>query len=62
MAKIWTWLNGNKTVIGTLILAVLSTGIIGDHTFGYEVLLWLGGLLAGGGLIHKVVKPADANS
>ena len=32
MAKIWEWLNGNKTVIGALILAVLGVGIIGEHT------------------------------
>ena len=56
MAKIWEWFNGNKTVIGTLILAVLSTGLIGDHTFGYEVLLWLGGILAGTGVAHKLAK------
>ena len=62
MKKIWEWLNGNKTVIGTLILAVLSTGIVPDHTLGYEVMLWLGGLLAGVGVVHKAVKPADANS
>jgi len=62
MAKIWEWFNGNKTVIGTLILAVLSTGIIGDHTFGYQILLWLGGILAGTGVVHKMVKPANANS
>ncbi len=62
MAKIWEWLNGNKTVIGALILAVLGVGIIGEQTLAYQVLLWLGSLLAGGGLIHKAVKPANANS
>jgi len=56
MSKIWEWLNGNKTVIGALILAILGTGIISDHTLGYQILLWLGGLLAGGGLAHKVAK------
>ena len=62
MGKIWEWLNGNKTVIGALILAVLGVGIIGEHTLAYQILLWLGSLLAGGGLVHKVIKPADANS
>lgn len=56
MSKIWEWLNGNKTVIGALILAVLSTGIIGEHTFGYEFLMWLGALLAGTGVAHKLAK------
>jgi hypothetical protein len=62
MSKIWEWLNGNKTVIGALILAVLGTGIIGEHTLGYQLLFWLGGLLAGTGVIHKFAKPAKANS
>ena len=56
MQKLWDWFNGNKTVIGALILAVLGTGILGEHTFAYQVLIWLGGLLAGGGLVHKVAK------
>jgi len=59
MAKIWEWFNGNKTVIGALILAVLGTGIIGEHTFGYELLLWVGGLLAGTGVVHKLAKGVD---
>jgi hypothetical protein len=61
MTKIWEWLNGNKTVIGTLIL-VATPLLLGEHTFGYELLMWLGGLLAGVGVAHKVVKPAANNS
>ena len=53
---IWEWFDGNKTIIGTLILAVLSTGIIPAGTFGYEFLQWLGGLLAGVGVLHKMAK------
>jgi len=55
MAKIWEWLNGNKTLIGTMLL-VVTPMLIGDHTFGYELLMWLGGILTGGGLAHKVIK------
>ncbi len=56
MKVIWDWLNGNKTLIGTLILALVGSGIIPDHTFLYQFLLWIGGLLAGGGLVHKLKK------
>jgi len=56
MKKLWEWLNGNKTIIGTLILAIAGTGLIPDHTVLYQFLLWAGGLLAGGGLVHKVAK------
>ncbi len=61
MAKIWEWLNGNKTVIGTVILVVTPL-LLGDHTFAYQILMWAGGLLTGGGIVHKFVKPANANS
>jgi len=62
MKTIWEWLNGNKTTIGAFILALLGVGIVPEHTFMYQLLLWIGGLLGGGGLVHKVVKPKSANS
>lgn len=56
MKALWDWLDGNKTIIGTLILAVLSTGILPDNTFAYDFFQWLGSGLAAGGLIHKALK------
>lgn len=56
MKVLWDWLDGNKTVIGTMILAFLSAGVIEDHTFMYAFLQWLGGFMAAGGLVHKVLK------
>jgi len=61
MQKIWEWLNGNKTIIGTLILTVTPM-LLGDHTFAFQFLMWLGGLLAGVGVVHKAVKPSNNNS
>ncbi len=55
MGAIWEWLNGNKTVIGTLILTVTPM-FLEPHTLGFQFLVWAGGLLAGGGVVHKVLK------
>lgn len=56
LATIWAWLDGNKTIIGTLILTLLGMGFISDQTFLYEFLMWFGGILAGGGVAHKLIK------
>ncbi len=56
MQKIWEWLNGNKTLIGTLILALVGSGFVPEHTFLFDFLSWLGAGLAAGGVFHKVVK------
>ena len=62
-SKIWEWLNGNKTAIGFLFLwlvtqawfkAMLPDGTTEDAVVA--ILEWLGGILAGVGVIHKVVK------
>lgn len=52
----WNWLDGNKTIFGALLLSILGQGFIPDDTFAYKFLFWIGGLLAGGGLLHKVAK------
>ena len=56
MKKLWEWFSGNKTIIGALILAILGTQLIPEHTFLYQFLLWIGGLLAGTGVVHKILK------
>ena len=55
MKKLWDWLDGNKTLIGTLILTVTPM-LVPDHTIGFQFLMWLGGILAGGGVVHKLAK------
>ena len=55
MKAIWDWFNGNKTIIGTLILTVTPM-LLGDHTLGFQFLMWLGGIMAGGGVVHKLAK------
>ena len=53
--KIWDWLDGNKTLVGTVILVVTPL-LIGEHTFAFDILMWLGGFLTGGGILHKAIK------
>ena len=55
MKALWDWFNGNKTIIGTLILTVTPM-LLGDHTLAFEFLMWLGGILAGTGVVHKALK------
>ena len=54
--KIWNWLNGNKTFFGLFILLVLQQGWIAEGTFLYLFLAWLGKILAGVGIAHKLLK------
>jgi len=56
LTVIWNWFNGNKTQLGALIIAIVASGFIPEHTFGYTVLAWLGPVLAGLGVGHKIVK------
>jgi len=60
LQKIWDWFNGNKTVIGTLILVLAEAD---GELFGIPIVeqfaLWFGGLLAGTGFIHKIVKGTE---
>lgn len=56
LKSFWEWLNGNKTLFGALLLALLAHGIVPEGTIWYEVLKWLAGILTGGGIIHKIVK------
>lgn len=56
LQKVWNWFNGNKTLFGAVILLVLQQGLVPEHTFGYQLLLWLGNMLAGVGVVHKLAK------
>lgn len=56
MKKIWTWLNGKKTVIGgALFLAGKVATLLGQPAVG-EVLEIAGGVIGGVGVGHKGVK------
>ena len=55
LTDIWEWLNGNKTLIGAVILTVLSRGLIPEGTL-FSILDILGQFLVGGGLVHKFIK------
>jgi len=59
LLKIWEWFNGNKMAIGTLMIALNTSGLYSDLSAVYIVFSYLGPLLAGGGLLHKVVKGVD---
>ena len=54
--KVWQWLDGNKTKLGTLMIALVASGLIGEHTLVYQILAWLGPILAGVGILHMAAK------
>jgi len=64
--KIWNWLNGKKTVIGSVCLwigGIFLPFIINDlnyHPAWFDTLIsilnWLGGVLAPLGIMHKAAK------
>lgn len=55
--KVWNWLNGKKTVIGSVLALVVKLApVAGIPVEVVEVLDYLSVLLLGGGLAHKFVK------
>lgn len=52
---LWEWFNGNKTQLGGLIIAIIASGFIPEGLV-YDILAWVGGILAGTGVAHKVLK------
>jgi len=56
LKKVWNWLNGNKTFFGMLILLMLEQDWFTTETFLYQFLQWVGYLLAGTGVGHKLLK------
>jgi hypothetical protein len=57
---IWNWFNGNKTLFGAFILLLAQHVPPDSLLFGFlpikVVLEWMGGILGGVGILHKVVK------
>jgi hypothetical protein len=60
LTAIWNYLNGNKTALGLVIIQIASWLPQDTTLFGFipvvVVLNWLGGVLSGGGIVHKLVK------
>lgn len=57
MGKVWKWLNGKKTAIGTtLILVGKGMQLNSELKPVGELVEWTGSALAGFGLMHKVGK------
>jgi len=56
LKTLWEWFDGNKTAIGALLLAIAGSGLFPEHTFFYQLCMYLGALLGGGGLLHKIAK------
>lgn len=57
LKKIWKWLDGNKTIIGTFLLLLLQK--FGNSWFSpelLEVLNWTIGTLTGASFVHHVKK------
>ena len=58
--KLFNWLNGNKTLFGLFLLAVVVPGVPDDLKFWFIpvkiAIEWLGGILAGTGILHKIGK------
>jgi len=54
LVSIWQWLDGNKTLLGTLCFALAP--LFPPHTLAHQALMYLGTALAGTGLLHKVSK------
>jgi len=58
MKVIWKWLNGNKTIIGTFILLLLSQPFAQDW-FKPEMMtliVWVVRTLTGASLVHHIAK------
>ena len=55
LSTAWNWLDGNKTIIGLVLLQAIQQGLIPQGQFsGWAQLFAV--LLTGGGLAHKVLK------
>ena len=56
---VWNWFNGNKTKIGTLLLAIAALLPDGIMVLGFDLkaeLIVIGGAFAGVGVVHMAVK------
>jgi hypothetical protein len=60
LTKLWNWLNGNKTVIGLVILTLIQQAffkqLLPETSVWYQAIQWFAGILAGVGIVHKIAK------
>ena len=57
LKTIWKWFDGNKTIIGTFLLLLLSKfGAVWFSPDMLEVLNWVLVTLTGGSFVHHVSK------
>lgn len=57
LQKIWAFLDGNKTIIGTFLLLLLSkfgAGWVSPQML--EVVIWVIGTITGASFVHHVSK------
>ncbi len=55
--SVWSWFDGNKTLIGAIILLFVNEpGDLFGIPIAEQLFLWLGNLLVSGGLAHKLLK------
>jgi len=55
----WNWFNGSKAKIGAVLLSIAALVPEGVLVLGYDlkvILMWAGGLFAGVGVGHIIVK------
>jgi len=57
MKNIWNWLNGNKTIIGSILLLITTIPTIGT-ALGASLLViqTIIGIITGASLVHHVKK------
>ena len=55
LGTIWGWLDGNKTIVGLVLLQAIQSGLFPEGQW-LEWAKLFAMLLTGGGLAHKVLK------
>lgn len=56
IGKTLRYLNGKKTIIGLVLLQLCSLPVLADYPEVVFTLQWLGGMLTGIGITHKLRK------
>lgn len=54
LSKAWKFIDGNKTVIGLVVLQVATAPFV--PAAAVPTLQWIGGVLTTGGVLHKGAK------
>jgi hypothetical protein len=57
--KIWNFIDGNKTVLGLVVLELASAPFIPEKAI--SSIEWFGGVLTAIGVIHKGKKRSNGN-